>query len=255
MVDKSGGRLLIPFALWSGIYTAKKAIFDGVSLRSLIISFAIGKAATPLYYILVLLQLTVCTLFLVKRKNKWMYFITPIYLIVLYIYNFMNGKMPVCYETLFPAWFIFYLVGMDVREGKFNNYRIRVWMILAGLIMSIGEAALLLKIGCSIEFASSQIKFSSFIYSMLLVLWLAQNVKIIRPNILSVVGDCSFGIYFFHALAIWPVGKLLSIARVNVWLERWVITFAITTCTSFGVVWMARKKFGGSEILKCIGFE
>lgn len=255
MVCKSGGRLLIPFILWSVIYTVKNAVFDFSSPKELIIAFFIGKSATPLYYILVLLQLTACTLFIAKKRNKWMYFITPIYLLFLYLYNITSGKLPAGYETLFPAWFIFYLLGMDAREGKFDNCSVNMKVIAVALIASIGEAILLLKLGCSIGFASSQIKFSSFTYSALLAIWLVQNKKDIKPNILSVVGDCSFGIYFFHIIVIWVVGKLLSILEVDMWWERWITTFALTACISLGFVRITRKMFEDKKILKYIGFE
>lgn len=214
MVSKSGG------ATHYTIYTIKNAVFDFLSSKELIISFFIGKSATPLYYILVLLQLTACTLFIAKKRNKWMYFITPIYLLFLYLYNIISGKVPEGYETLFPAWFIFYLLGMDARDGKLDSCSVNMKMIAIALIASIGEAILLLKLGCSIGFASSQINFSSFTYSALLAIWLVQNKKDIKSNILSIVGDCSFGIYFFHIIVIWIVGKLLSFLVIDMWWER-----------------------------------
>lgn len=183
MVENSGGgRLLIPFIVWSTIYTIKNAIFGTSSLKSLLFTFITGKSVAPLYYILVLLQLTLLTPYLIRSRKNWMYLITPIYLVCLYIFNITTGNMPLFYETLFLAWFIFYILGMDVREGKFKRYKVKGWMIGLALIASFGESYLLIKIGCSVGFACSQIKFSSFAYTTLIALWLSQHIKEMKQN-------------------------------------------------------------------------
>ena len=93
--------------------------------------------------------------------------ITPIYLVCLYIFNITTGNMPIFYETLFPAWFIFYMLGMDVMEGKFKRYKVKGWMIGLALIASFTEAYILIKVGCTVGYACSQIKSSSFVYNKL----------------------------------------------------------------------------------------
>lgn len=184
-----------------------------------------------------------------------MYLITPIYLVYLYIFNITTGNMPLFYETLFPAWFIFYILGMDVREGKFKRYEVKGWMIGLALIASFGEAYLLIKIGCSVGFAGSQIKFSSFVYTALIALWLSQHIKEVKPNILSRIGDCSFGIYFSHILVMWVVSKGLSIIGIDMWVWEWSLTFLLTAILSYAFVWCVRRVFEGKKILRYIGFE
>ena len=85
----------------------------------IIYAYCTGKAATPFYYIVVLVQLTLLTPWLVRMKNRrWLYMVTPIYLVILYIYNLATGLMPRLYETVFPAWFSFYVLGLTVdRES------------------------------------------------------------------------------------------------------------------------------------------
>lgn len=202
-----------------------------------------------------LLQLTLLTPYLVSRRKNWMYFITPIYLVCLYIYNITTDNMPIFYETLFPAWFIFYILGMDVRKGKFKRYKVKGWMIGLVLIASFTEAYILIKIGCSVGFACSQIKFSSFIYTALIALWLSQHIKEVKPNLLSNIGDCSFGIYFSHILVMWIVSKGLSIIGIDTWIWKWSLTFLFTAILSYVFVWCVRKVFEGRKILRHIGFE
>lgn len=42
--------------------------------------------------------------------------------------------MPLFYETLFPAWFVFYILVMDVREGKLDGVKVKGWMIGLALV-------------------------------------------------------------------------------------------------------------------------
>lgn len=184
-----------------------------------------------------------------------MYLITPVYLVFLYIFNITTGDMPMFYETVFPAWFIFYILGMDVREGKLNLIKVKAWMIGLALLASFGESYLLMKIGCSSGFACSQIKFSSFAYSIFIALWLSQHIKKTESNILSSIGDCSFGIYFSHILVMWVVSKGISIVGIELWILKWILTFLLTAVISYAFVWCVRRVFEGKKILRYIGFE
>lgn len=184
-----------------------------------------------------------------------MYLVTPIYLVLLYIFNIATGSMPLFYETLFPAWFVFYILGMDAREGKLDGVKVKVWMIGLALAASFGEAYLLMNIGCSAGFACSQIKFSSFTYASLIASWLSQHIKECEQNILSSIGDCSFGIYFSHILVLQVVSKVIELAGVNAWILKWTLTFLFTACLSYAFVWCTRKIFEGKKILRYIGFE
>ena len=163
--------------------------------------------------------------------------------------------MPLFYETLFPAWFVFYILGMDAREGKLDGVKVKGWMIGLALMASFGEAFLLMNIGCSAGFACSQIKFSSFIYSALIALWLSRRVKECKPRVLSRIGDCSFGIYFSHILVMWVISKGLSIIGIDTWIWKWSLTFLLTAILSYAFVWCVRRVFDGKKILRYIGFE
>lgn len=125
---KSGGRLVVPFVIWSLLYSGislAKDIHHGVSVNWLgyVYRFVVGKAATPFYYIVVLIQLTVITPWLVnvvkdsKTIKNLLWLITPCYLLYIYVWNLMTGYSPRLYETLFPAWFGFYYLGINVRCG------------------------------------------------------------------------------------------------------------------------------------------
>lgn len=80
-------RLLIPFLFWSTFFTMLKVFFlrDGVNLIEIIVKIILGLSSGQLYFILVLLQLTIITPYLVNEiKNrkyaKFLFLITPLYL-------------------------------------------------------------------------------------------------------------------------------------------------------------------------------
>ena len=117
-----------------------------------------GKAATPLYYIIVMIQLTIMTPWLVKSRKKWMYLVSPAYLVIIYTYNIVTGTMPLLYETLFPAWFFFYLLGMDCRSGNIKKWikKVNIYWVVVALFVSIVEAFILKIIGCEDGFVGKR---------------------------------------------------------------------------------------------------
>lgn len=262
-----GGRLLLPYLVWSILYLAKDYVLNGsISIRHIFYSLCFGKAATPFYYIVVMLQLTVLTPWLVKLKNRrWLYAITPIYLVALYIYNIITGEMPRLYETFFSAWFLFYILGMDCRNGKWDNVisKMKKCYIPILLCISLVEAAALLKAGCAIGFASSQIKISSLIYTAAIAMLLMkgkdrkQDSWMIK-SILASIGDCSYGIFYVHMLVLLLIRKAVSVLGFpQVWILNFMACFILTACGSYLTVFGVRKfaeRIGAEKYLTVIGF-
>ncbi len=270
-----GGELLLPYFVWSSLYLIKDFVLCGnVSVRHIIYAFCAGKAVGPFYYIVVLVQLTLLTPWLVKiKKRKWMFAVTPLYLICLYIFNLYVGQMPRLYETLFPAWFLFYLMGLDCREGKLVGAitRVRNWWIVVALGVSVVEAVVLLQVGCAIGFASSQIRFGSFLYTSVIALVLMKNKEgknttgQIDQNdlhgvnrLLASIGDCSYGIFYAHMLVLMVAQKVVSLTWLSqIWITYFLACFVMTAIGSYLIVWGTRKvaeKLGCQSVLKVIGF-
>lgn len=53
---KWGGRLFLPYLIWSCIYLLKTAIFNGFTFRYIAYVLICGKDATPFYYIVVMVD-------------------------------------------------------------------------------------------------------------------------------------------------------------------------------------------------------
>lgn len=220
--------------------------------------FIVGKSATPFYYIVVLMQLTVITSWLVKvikedKKIKGvLWFVTPVYLTCLYIWNFTKDSSPRLYETLFPAWFVFYYLGIQVRCGfklKCNKYMVVVvWMI------SCVEALILRRLGGSIGFCTSQITVGSFLYSVAMIGWILKRAAECEKSnkLLAKVGDCSYGIFYIHMAVLMVVGKFIN---CNSWYAYWILRFMITSVISFGIVYVSQKLLKKhTKLLKYLGF-
>lgn len=226
-------------------------------------NFVTGQSAAPLYYILVMIQFTLLTpLFAKMKKRRWLYAITPLYLCGLYIWNFNLGMTPSLYGIFFPAWLFFYILGMDARAGKLKSIvkRVKPWWVAVTFIIALLEAFALQKAGCSISFASSQIRFSTFAYTYTIILLLFRNQgkeeKSIVDDVLSKVGDCSYGIYFSHMMVMYTVAKILHILGVELaWCIEWPMDFILTAVGSYILVSSARRIVKNRHILKAIGFD
>lgn len=220
--------------------------------------FVAGKSATPFYYIVVLMQLTMITPWLVKivKQNgiigRILWLITPLYLMYLYTWNYTVGTSPRLYETLFPAWFGFYYLGIQVRCGwklKGNGYA-----VAATLLLSCVEAIGLRAAGLDIGFYISQITAGSFLYSIAMIGWLLKKNDSNRSGcrLLSKIGDCSYGIFYIHMAVLMIVGRIIECEN---WYAYWALRFVLTSFISYIVVHLAQMKLKNhKKLLRYIGF-
>ena len=214
-----------------------------------------------------LLQLTIITPWLVKvvsgtnqKSKKVLWFVTPIYLMYVYAWNYWAGSQPRLYETLFPAWFLFYYLGIQIRSGmKWHCNGIAV--ILAFLI-SCAEAFLLWITGAELSFYISQITFGSFLYSVIFIGWLFKlynKHKDKNYHLLEQFGNCSYGVFYIHMFILMVVSKVLAFLSINNWIINSVFRFGCTAALSLIVVRLVNhalhKKKYGVKILRSIGFQ
>lgn len=258
-----GGRLCIPFMIWSLLYSGLellKTVHSGNEIHwfGFVYRFIVGKSATPFYYIVVLVQLTVITPWLVKiiKQNgiisRILWVVTPVYLVYLYAWNYIVGASPRLYETLFPAWFGFYYLGIQVRCGwklKGNGY-----VVAAALLLSCVEAVGLRAAGLDIGFYVSQITAGSFLYSVAMIgCFLKKSENSCREcYLLTKIGDCSYGIFYFHMAVLMIVGRIIKCEN---WYAYWVLRFVLTSFISYIVVRLAQVVLKNhKKLLRYIGF-
>lgn len=249
--------------LWSLLYSCLsllKFVHSGSEIHWLgfIYRFIVGKSATPFYYIVVLVQLTLITPWLVKivKQNgitsRILWLVTPLYLMYLYTWNYIVGSSPRLYETLFPAWFGFYYLGIQVRCGlklKCNGYA-----VVATLLLSCVEAIGLREAGLDIGFYISQITFGSFLYSIAMIGWLLKKNDSNRSvyRLLSKIGDCSYGIFYIHMVVLIIVGRIIKCEN---WYVFWILRFVLTAAISYIIVHIGQIVLKNQKkMLRYIGF-
>ena len=255
--------MCVPFMIWSLLYSGLsilKVVHSGNEIHWLgyIYRFIVGKSSTPFYYIVVLMQLTVITPWIVKivKQNgiisKILWFVTPVYLVYLYTWNYIACASPRLYETLFPAWFGFYYMGIQLHCGwklKCNGY------VVAGtLALSCVEAVGLRAAGLDIGFYTSQITAGSFLYSVTMVGWfLKKNENSCRGcRLLSKIGDCSYGIFYIHMAVLMIVGRFIKCEN---WYAYWILRFALTASISCIIVHISQRVLKNhKKLLRYIGF-
>lgn len=206
--------LLIPYLIWSIIYNFLYVIvnYDSVQVFDIIKNFVFGSSSAQLYFILVLLQLVIITPFLAKnienKKNITIcLLITPINLVVIYLYNIIKGSQLPLYSLFFTVWFIFYYLGILVRKNQIKidkfiskiSLKKSIVIVLISFMIAVIESIVLLKLNIDYCFALSQIKIGSYIFvlSMIILLfkikeYYAEN----KFNVLRKIGDYSYGIYY-----------------------------------------------------------
>ncbi|KAE8127284.1 acyltransferase [Bifidobacterium tibiigranuli] len=200
-------RLLIPFFVWSGVYTIIETVKSQGAVRPLatLVKFVFGFSAMPLYFILVLVQLTVLTPLLVQALHtRWVwawYALTPAYVVLLYAWTIRTGGMPPKYYCLFPGWLCFYLMGLHLRQ---NQTSIPAAWMAAGFAVStaagVAESYALLHAGASPELAGSQLSATSVVGSCFLLLLVYAMRRPAKPSPLSALGVDSYGVYYLHIL-------------------------------------------------------
>ena len=263
ILNRGGARLCVPFVIWSLFYSGislAKDIHHGKSIHWLgyVYRFVIGKSATPFYYIVVLIQLTIITPWLVhvvkesRTIKNLLWLITPCYLLYIYVWNLMTGSSPRLYETLFPAWFGFYYLGINVRCGL--KLKCSGWKVLIALAISCIEALVLRKFGMSVGFYTSQITVGSFLYSVAVIGWILKQSDTQGGNtkLLGRIGDCSYGIFYVHMAVLTVIGKFIQSGD---WYLYWSLRFAMTSIISSAII-LAGQKFlkNKKKILGFIGF-
>ena len=215
----------------------------------------VGKSATPFYYIVVLMQLTMITPWLVKivKQNgiisRILWFVTLVYLVYLCTWNYLVGASPRLCETLFPAWFGFFYLGIQVHcERKLRG------AVAATLLLSCIEAVGLRAVGLDIGFYTSQITVGSFLYSVTMIGWFLKKSENSRRGrrLLSKIGDCSYGIFYIHMAVLMLVGRIIKCEN---WYAYWILRFVLTVAISYIIVQIGQMILKNhKKLLRYIGF-
>lgn len=149
-----------------------------------------GKAQAQLYYILVLVELTLLTPLLMKAVDNikisvLILSITPVYLLITSAYRYYTRAELSWMGRDFCAWIIFYYFGMLVKRfgWKEINKKFLVRLYFVALTISITEGFIVnYKLGM-FSMAIGQINLTTMIYSMAVISLIMNRCRKSRANL------------------------------------------------------------------------
>jgi len=266
-------RILVPYFFWSFILLGYAAIREHrIDAHQIILKLMTGQAATPYYpyyFIVMLAQLYIITPLLqyINRKGYGLALViilNVISLLSLYFSRLFEviGYLPT--RLPFYIWVIFYEIGLLAGGGDnkvIPSKKMRSFVlpaILAGALVSELESFVILSKFDDTFFAVSATKYSSFLYSVFVILgFLVLRERISRwPGFLVALGKYSFGIYLIHIIILARVAKVVSSIDI-VYLFQPVyqpIVVLLTLLICFGFIIAVRKLLPESFCEKVLGF-
>lgn len=241
-VAKRLHKVLIPYLVWSGIYLV---VTQRLTAGGIVKGVLFGTSSAQMYYLLVYAQLVMLTplLYRVLRLHRLLvYCVTPVFLLVREVAAIVGVALPQV-QVLFPAWLLFYVLGLD--WGKVGRAATRRCSLLPGLLIAclffqlISGFAWLAR--GDYNMATTQLKLSSMATSAVLVVLIGLTGHRLRQlfarSHLVKLGDLSFGIYLCHILVLSVVTKVLGFAAIPL-LMATVVNLAVTLVVSACVVAM-----------------
>lgn len=255
-------RVLIPFILWTVIYSIAYKNYN------VLLNILLARTPSIFYYIIVYIQLTIITPLafkLLKSKYKWIGFlITPISIFITrYLPNIFEFQICEYFSSLNCfQWFIFYYIGLalgnNIMKSTMTTKKIVIFYVIS-LVFSIIEGVLWYKLTGNNDMATTQLRFSSILNSIIVCLL---SEKYIRKEdfkkenkiqrFLILIGNYSFGIYLIHMLingGIQLVCKKIIYDNLIIFPINTILVFMI----SFIIIFICNKVFD-KKINKYIGF-
>ena len=251
-------RVIIPYVIWTILYTVLPAIFGGGDLSRLPYNLITAKAAATMYYIFVYIQFVLLTPWLGKlAKSKYKHagwFIAPISTLIFKYYGLLKGIEYNPYVSLFwgdacLGWFTYYYLGLLLGNQIIKpNYSLKslTLLYLVSIILQMAEGygwLLLGEANCG-----TQIKLTSFLTSTLFLLIVYKILN--KPNIdvkskfLRLLGDYSFGIYLCHIMVMIILGKVPYYTSLPFPLTSAIVILISLECCHLGYK-ICGKKISG----------
>ena len=253
-------RVIIPYIIWTFLYTTVSFIGSGFEFKKYIINLLSTKATGTLYYIFVYIQFVILTPFLgklAKSKYNWIGFIiAPISVLIKYYWLFSgvepNKYISALWSVCCLGWFTYYylglLLGNKIIMKKFNIKKLLL-LYMFSIIIQIFEGYAWFNMGelnCG-----TQIKLSSFLTSSIFIFisyWYLNNKQITNNSkILVKIGDYSFGIYISHIMIISILGKFSIYSQIPFCFNSIIVLFITMICVLIG------NKICGEKISKWLG--
>lgn len=239
-VAKRLHKVLIPYLVWSGIYLV---VTQRLTAGGIVKGVLFETSSAQMYYLLVYAQLVMLTplLYRVLRSHRLLvYCVTPVFLLVREVAAIVGVALPQV-QVLFPAWLLFYVLGLDwgkVGRAATRRCSLLPRLLVACLFLQLVSGFAWLARG-DYNMATTQLKLSSMATSAVLVVLIGLTGHRLRQlfarSHLVKLGDLSFGIYLCHILVLSVVTKVLGFVAIPP-LMATVVNLAVTLVVSACVV-------------------
>ena len=254
-------RVLIPYFIWTSLYTIVEFIGSEFNLKKFIMNFALAKSAAMMYYIFVYIQFILLTPFLcklVKSKYNWLgWLIAPLSVIIKYYWLFFkidpNDIISSLYDVCCLGWFTYYYLGLYLKNRSASlkcDLKKLIIIYIITILLQILEGYGWYSFGNMS--CGTQLKISSFLTGVSFIMiayWYINNDKYIGKNrLLILVGDYSFGIYISHIIFINILNKIIPTWKQIPFVINSLIVLSISLL--FVII---GKKILGEKIGKYIG--
>ena len=214
-------KILIPYAIWTFLYTLTRTYKSPVSIiRSYPHYLLFGNSSAVMYYVFVYCEFTLLLPLIDKlARSRYKYFgfiVSPVEIICVRLIPVVFGIQVNKYITTIAelsclGWFTYfylgYLLGNNYISVKMKTRTIAsLWAI--SLLLQILEGYWYLSMGSAN--CGTQLKLSAVLSGSLFCILAFRYVDSDysgKPALLMTIGNYSFGIYFSHLF----IGKLLSV--------------------------------------------
>ena len=176
---------------------------------------------------------------MVNKKN-FVWLITPIYLILYRVLWFTNGESIIPFqEYYFLGWLIYYMFGLYTRQNhRSNTIKIKSLIILFIIVYLY---SLFIYNNYGFNYAISQMNVVNMIMSIFVCKYILSKIHInTKSNIISKIGDKSFGIYFLHIFVLKVVGRITSLFITNA-IILFIVKVLFTIITSYIIIIIFNK--------------
>lgn len=261
-IKKRIKRLLIPLVIYSALYSFFYVIDNEENeyfIYHFLKKFLTFSSAPQLYYIIVLLQITILTPLILKFiKNKKikciLYLITPIYLIVLGILKIVFKIDIPHYQFYFFGWIIYYLIGLSLSSNKYFKFKKIILIIVLAVEITINIVIYNLN-NEMYYYVTSQLNIMNLLYVLSVIPLIIFASKKYRENkltkIIEKVGDMSFAIYFIHYFIIKLLQKIVNVNTIN-FILYYIVLSTLTLVISCIIIKMLGK-IKNDKLKKCLG--
>ena len=256
LLKKRTLRVLIPYLIWTVLYTAQAG-----DLNRLHVNILTSASAGHLYYIFVYVQLVLLTpLFAMLVKSKYrnlLWFITPIF-VACYIYiplftGPVESHLNIICGNICLGFILYYFLGLLLGNHIIvKKYSVAVLAVLFGaaVVLQMGEAYGLMLMGSADPGNPGLTNvLTSFLCCLLVYAILEQGGFKKCNRFLVLLGNYSFGLYLCHVL----VKRLLQMTSFYDSLP-YLVNTALVLFISLAICYVGDKLLG-ARISRWLGFR